>query len=98
MIDLRDRLNLLVEAYFGIMEMDEYELKVYEAKKLEEEINNFVKEYNINDFDYEYVKDNISLRTKLQSLLIVLNENNGPIELILLIKKRLKEEAWIKNI
>ena len=92
MIDLRDRLNLLVEAYFGIMEMDEYELKVYEAKKLEEEINNFVKEYNINDFDYEYVKDNISLRTKLQSLLIVLNENNGPIELILLIKKRLKEE------
>jgi len=93
MIDLRDRLNLLVEAYFGIMEMDEYELKVYEAKKLEEEINNFVKEYNINDFDYEYVKDNISLRTKLQSLLIVLNENNGPIELILLIKKRLKEEA-----
>ena len=92
MINLRDRLNLLVEAYYGIMEMDEYELKVYEAKKLEEEINNFVKEYNINDFDYEYVKDNISLRTKLQSLLIVLNENNGPIELILLIKKRLKEE------
>ena len=48
---------------------------------------------NLNDFDYEYVKDNISLRTKLQSLLIVLNENNGPIELILIIKKRLKEEA-----
>lgn len=93
MINLRDRLNILVEAYYGIMEMDEYELKVYEAKKLEEEINNFTREYNINDFDYEYVKDNISLRTKLQSLLIVLNENNGPIELILLIKKRLKEEA-----
>ena len=93
MIDLRDRLNLLVEAYYGMMEMDEYELKVYEAKKIEEEIKNFVKEYNINDFDYEYVKDNISLRTKLQSLLIVLNENNGPIELILLIKKRLKEES-----
>ena len=92
MINLRDRLNLLVEAYYGILEMDEYELKVYEAKKIEEEIKNFVKEYNINDFDYEYVKDNISLRTKLQSLLIVLNENNGPIELILLIKKRLKEE------
>ena len=93
MINLRDRLNLLVEAYYGIMEMDEYELKVYEAKKLEEEINNFTREYNINDFDYEYVKNNISIRTKLQSLLIVLNENNGPIELILLIKKRLKEEV-----
>lgn len=93
MIDLRDRLNLLVEAYYGMMEMDEYELKVYEAKKIEGEIKNFVKEYKIDDFDYEYVKDNISLRTKLQSLLIVLNENNGPIELILLIKKRLKEES-----
>ena len=93
MIDLRDRLNLLVEAYYGMMEMDEYELKVYEAKKIKDEIDNFVKEYNINDFDYEYVKDNISLRTKLQSLLIVLNKNNRPIELILLIKKRLKEES-----
>ena len=93
MIDLRDRLNLLVEAYYGMMEMDEYELKVYEAKKIKDEIDNFVKEYNINDFDYEYVKDNISLRTKLQSLLIVLNKNNGPMELILLIKKRLKEES-----
>lgn len=93
MIDLKDRLNLLVEAYYGMMEMDEYELKVYEAKKIKDEIDNFVKEYNINDFDYEYVKDNISLRTKLQSLLIVLNKNNGPIELILLIKKRLKEES-----
>ena len=93
MIDLRDRLNLLVEAYYGMMEMDEYELKVYEAKKIKDEIDYFVKEYNINDFDYEYVKDKISLRTKLQSLLIVLNENNGPIELILLTKKRLKEES-----
>lgn len=93
MIDLRDRLNLLVEAYYGMMEMDEYELKVYEAKKIKDEIDNFVKEYNINDFDYEYVKDNISLRTKLQSLLIVLNKNNRPIELILLIKKRIKEES-----
>ena len=96
MIDLRDKLNLLVEAYYGMMEMDEYELKVYEAKKIKDEIDNFVKEYNINDFDYEYVKDNISLRTKLQSLLIVLNKNNGPMELILLIKKRLKEESWLK--
>lgn len=91
MITLEERLNLLVEAYYGIMEMDEYDLKVYEAKKLEDEINNFIKEYNIKDFDFEYVKDNISLKTKLQSSLIVLNENNGPLELILLIKRRLKE-------
>lgn len=91
MITLEERLNLLVEAYYGIMEMDEYDLKVYEAKKIEDEINNFMNEYNIHDFDFNYVKDNISLKTKLQSCLIVLNENNGPLELILLIKRRLKE-------
>ena len=92
MITLEERLNLLVEAYYGIMEMDEYDLKVYEAKKLEDEINNFIKEYNINNFDFEKVKNNTSLKTKLQSLLIVLNENDGPLELILLIKRRLKDE------
>ena len=91
MITLEERLNLLVEAYYGILEMDEYDLKVYEAKNLEDEINNFINEYNIKDFDFEYVKNNISLKTKLQSLLIVLNENNGPLELILLIKRRLKD-------
>ena len=91
MITLEERLNLLVEAYYGLLEMDEYDLKEFELKKLKDEINNFIKEYNLNNFDFEYVKNNISLKTKLQSLLIVLNENNGPLELILLIKRRLKD-------
>ena len=92
MIELRDRLNLLYEAYYGMLEMDEYDLKEYEVKKIEDEIKDFKKEYNINDFDYESVKNNISLKTKLQSLLIVLNKNNRPLELILLVKRRLKDE------
>jgi len=90
MITLEEKLNLLVEAYYGLFEMDEYDLKEFELKKLKDEIDNFIKEYNINNF--EYVKDNISLKTKLQSLLIVLNKNNGPLELILLVKRRLKDE------
>lgn len=93
MITLEERLKLLVEAYYGLFEMDEYDLKEYELKKLKDEIDNFIKEYNINDFNYEYIKDNISLKTKLQSLLIVLNEDNGPLELILLVKQRLREES-----
>lgn len=92
MITLEERLNLLVEAYYGLLEMDEYDLKEFELKKLKDEIDNFIKEYNINNTDFESVKNNISLKTKLQSLLIVLNENNGPLELILLIKRRLKDE------
>ena len=92
MITLEEKLNLLVEAYYGLFEMDEYDLKEFELKKLKDEIDNFIKEYNINNFDFEYVKDNISLKTKLQSLLIVLNKNNGPLELILMVKRRLKDE------
>lgn len=91
MITLEERLKLLVEAYYGILEMDEYNLKEYEAKKIKDEIDNFMKEYNISNFDFEYIKDNISIKTKLQSLLIILNENNGPLELILMIKGRLEE-------
>ena len=88
---LEEKLNLLIEAYYGLLEMDEYELKENELKKLKDEIDNFINEYNINNFDFESVKNNISLKTKLQSLLIVLNKNNSPLELILLVKRRLKE-------
>lgn len=88
---LEEKLNLLLEAYYGLFEMDEYDLKEFEIKKLKDEIDNFIKEYNINNTNYESVKNNISLKTKLQSLLIVLNENNGPLELILLVKRRIKE-------
>lgn len=89
---LEEKLNLLVEAYYGLLEMDEYDLKEFELKRLKDEIDNFINEYNINNFDFESVKNNVSLRTKLQSLLIVLNKNNGPLELILLVKRRLKDE------
>ena len=96
MISLIDQYNLLCEAYYGIELIDEYSLKVYELKKVEELINNFKKNYKIDNFDYEkhfnYVKDNVSNKTKMQSSLIILNRSNGPLELILLIKKRLKEE------
>lgn len=97
MISLIDQYNLLCEAYFGIELIDEYDLKVYELQVILDLINNFKNNYTIDNFDYEkhfnYVKDNISNKTKMQSSLIILNDINGPLELILLIKKRLKEEV-----
>ncbi|MBP3634950.1 MAG: hypothetical protein J6J17_00625 [Bacilli bacterium] len=94
-----DQYRCLVEAYYGIIEMDEYDLKIYVLKEIEERIRNFVNEYKNSNFDYkieaEYIKDNISVITKLQSSLIILNKMDTPMELILLIKekiKRLKEE------
>lgn len=91
---LEDQYRCLIEGYYGIEEMDEYDLKVYILKDIGEYIKSFIQEYKIANFDYkkeaEYIKDNISVKTKLQSSLIILNKINGPMELILLIKNRLK--------
>lgn len=90
-----DQYKCLVEAYYGILEMDDYDLKVYVLKEVEELIRDFVSEYKDSNFDYkkeaEYIKDNISLITKLQSSLIVLNKMNASMELILLVKSKIKK-------
>lgn len=89
-----EQYKCLVEAYYGILEMDEYDLKIYVLKELENLIRDFVYEYKESNFDYkkeaEYIKDNINLITKLQSSLIVLNKMNASMELILLIKSKIK--------
>ncbi len=93
-MSLENQFKCLVECYYGILDMDEYDLKIYVLKEIEDNIRNFVNEYKISDFDYkkqaEYIKDNVSIKTKLQSSLIILNKIDAPIELILLIKQRLK--------
>ena len=89
---IQDEYKLYVEAYYGINEIDEYELKEYILKDVDKLIDNYNKMYSVDNDNKlrEYVKDNISIKTKLQSSLIVLNNINGPMELILLIRKRLK--------
>lgn len=89
---LEDQYKLLVESYYGIVLMNEYDLKEYALKKVEELINNF--ENNYNDINYdeikEYVKANVNDKTKLQSALITLNSIDYDMDLILLIKDKLK--------
>ena len=79
--------NLYVEAYFGVREMDEYDIENY--------IKDFV---YTNDIDINYakenaerIKDEVNIKTKLQSSLILLNKMNAPEELILLVRKKIKE-------
>ena len=90
-----DTYRYLVGAYYGIREMDNYELKEYVLKDIEEYIDNYVKENYVNNFDYKEearkVEKELSLKTKLQDALIVLPKVNASMELILLVKKRLKE-------
>ena len=92
----RDNLfNLYVEGYFGVREMDEYDLKEYVLKDIENYIKDFVYTNGVDIFyakeNSKRIKDKVSIKTKLQSSLILLNKMNASTELILLIKKKIKE-------
>lgn len=92
---LEDTFRYLVGAYYGIAEMEEYSLKEYVLKDIEDYIINFVKENPIKNFDYlieaHKVEDEVCLKVKLQDSLIVLPKIDASMELILLVKRRLKE-------
>ncbi len=97
-MNLEDQFRLYVGAYYGISEMDEYDLKVYILKDIENIIRDFVKTYPLTSFSYqkEALKlEKLSLKRKLQDSLIVLNQMNAPLELVLLVRARLKELASI---
>lgn len=101
-MSLEDQFRYLVGAYYGVMEMDEYDLKVYILKDIENYIKDFLDVSPIENFDYKkeasLIEENTPLKTKLQDALLVLNKINGPIELSLLIKKRIKEIKEKNNI
>lgn len=94
-MDLKDTYRYLIGAYYGICEMDEYDLKEYVLKDIEEYINTFIKDNPIKNFNYkeeaEMVNVERSIKTKLQDSLIVLPKVNASTELILLVKARLKK-------
>ena len=94
-MEIENLFNLYVEAYFGVREMDEYDLKEYVLKDIESYIKDFVYTNNVDlthaKKNAEKIKDNVSIKTKLQSSLILLNKMNAPEELILLVRKKIKE-------
>ena len=85
----------LVGGYYGVSLMDEYPLKEYVLKDIEEYIRNFIEVNPIDNFDYkmeaELVKDNVSEKVKLQDALIVLNKIHASMDLVFLVKERLKK-------
>ena len=93
-MNLEDTYRLLVGGYFGVSEMDEYSSKEYVLKDIEDYIDNFNKSYPLPNFNYQEEKDKvekIDLVRKLQDAIIVLNIIDGPLELKLLIQRKLKE-------
>ncbi len=103
-MNIKDTFKYLVGAYYGIREMDNYELKEYVLKDIENYIRDFVKDNYIENFDYEkearIIEDEMELKTKLQDSLIVLPKVNASMELVLLVKARLKElrEEELENL
>ncbi len=94
-MDLKDQFKYLVGAYYGVTYMDEYPLKVYVLKDIENYIKDFIEINSIENFDYRKealkYKEELSEITKLQDALLVLNKINASMELVLLIKIRLKK-------
>ena len=94
-MNFEDEFRLLVGGYYGVYEMDEYSLKIYVLKDIENYIKDFVMEYPIDNFDYrkeaEIISSNLSLKRKLQDSLLVLNKIKAPLELILLVKRRIND-------
>lgn len=94
-MELKDQFKYLVGGYYGIMSMDSYDLKVYILKDIENYIRNFIEINPIENFDYkkeaEKYNEELSLMTKLQDSLLVLNKIDAPIELVLLVKRKIRE-------
>ena len=93
-MDLKDQFRYLVGGYFGITYMDEYPLKEFVLKDIENYIRDFIEINPIDDFDYvlesEKVKDEVSVLVKLQDSLLVLNKINDDMDLVLLVKRKIK--------
>lgn len=94
-MEIDDTYRYMISGYFGVMEMDTYNLKEYVLKDIENYIREFVKQNPSSNFDFsievEKIKDTVPVKTKLQDALLVLNKmDNAPMDLILDIKHRLK--------
>ena len=85
--------NLVLSAYYGVQEMDEYELKEYVLLNIMKVLNDFIDANNI-DYDIEVEKDKIistPLSIRLKDSIIVLNQMNESMELLHLIKERIRK-------
>lgn len=94
-MELIDQLRYLIGGYYGVSLMDDYPLKEFVLKDIDNYINDFME---VNSIDYSIyekenidVKENVSERVKLQDALLVLNKINGSMDLVFMIKNKLKK-------
>lgn len=87
-----NRYKTIVGAYYGVMLMDEYSLKAYVLKHLENFGNSYLQGKNINSEEIRnFVSTKVPKKVKLQDALYILNELDEDKELLHLIKKKIRE-------
>ena len=92
---LEDQFRTLVGAYYGVRDMDDYDLRIFILKDIEDYIKEFIKLNPIPNFNYkeeaENVDNSISLKRKLQDALRVLPSIEAPLEFILFVQKQIRK-------
>lgn len=96
-----DVYKYLCGAYYGVELVDEYSTKEYVMQDIDNYIKKFLEENEIDDYQNKRrnYEQELSDKTKLQDSLLVLPKVKAPLELILLIKLKLKEirEEEVRN-
>ena len=81
----------LVGGYYGVSMIDEYPIKEYVLIDILDYIKDYKATNNIDIDEMEYIKDNYSDRTKLQDALLLLNKMEASMDLVLMVKNKLKK-------
>lgn len=88
---IEDTFCILVGAYYGIRELDEYKLKEYVLQSIEDLIMNFVRENKRADYkDLSFEVEKLPLKKKLQDCLIVLPKMDVSMEVLFLVKEKIR--------
>ena len=83
--------HTIISAYLGILSLDEYELRAYILKELDGYLYNYIFENKL-DINIESIKEMLkknTLRSKLEDSLLILNDIDGPMDLKILIKRKI---------
>lgn len=90
---LEDTYRYMIAGRFGVELIDEYKLKEYLLIEIDKYIEDFINTNDI-DFDVEKVKEEVhdtyTDRVKLQDSLLILHSMNAPMEIVFLVKSKLK--------
>ena len=92
-MELLDVYRYMISGYYGVSLIDEYDLKVYVLKEIDEYIKDWLSENDLGNINILEVNNDVlnnkSEVEKLQDAMLVLHQINGPLDLILIINQRI---------